>query len=160
MIVAFDTSVLVPALVPALPEHGAAYTWIRAATEARFDGIMSWHAFAEAWSVLTHIPNLKPAPTPASARESLYSLGKIMRCCPLGASAYQAAVDRCSERGLRSGAIFDALHLICAEMEGAEILVTANVEHFQRLTVAAGPRIVLPATPLESVIKTRKMKRR
>lgn len=153
MKVAFDTSVLVPALVPPLPDHDAAYAWVRAAQEGRFDGIMSWHAFAETWSVLTRIPNLRPAPTPAAARESLASLEKVIRRRPLGAAAYQAAVDRCVERGLRSGAIFDALHLICAENEGADVLVTANLDHFERLAVTGGPRIVSPAASVESVAK-------
>ena len=47
MKVAFDTSVLVPALTPALPAHAHAYAWVRAAVDGRLQGVMSWHAFAE-----------------------------------------------------------------------------------------------------------------
>jgi predicted nucleic acid-binding protein len=141
MKVAFDTSVLVPALVPALPAHGAAYAWVRATQEGRLQGIMSWHAFAEAWAVLTRLP-IKPSPTPAAARDSLDSLRKAIRHLSLDQGAYKAAVARCVDRGLRSGAVFDALHVICAERAGADLLVTADVDDFERLVISGGPRVV------------------
>jgi predicted nucleic acid-binding protein len=153
MKVAFDTSVIVPALVPALPMHSAAYAWIRAAVEQRIEGSMSWHAFAEAWAVITRIPNLKPAPTPATARDSLSSLQKAVRRSPLGPRVYQAAVERCVERGLRSGAVFDALHLVAAERQGAQLFVTANVRHFERLASDESPRILPPDTPPEEAVR-------
>jgi predicted nucleic acid-binding protein len=150
--VAFDTSVLVPALTPALPAHAAAYAWVRAAAEGRLQGVMSWHAFAESWAVLTRLP-IRPAPSPATARDSLASLRKAIRRLPLDGSAYDAAVDRCVERGLRSGSVFDALHVVCAERAGADLIVTNDVEDFERLVVAGGLRVVACDTPPETIAK-------
>jgi predicted nucleic acid-binding protein len=151
MKVAFDTSVIVPALIPALPEHARAYAWLRAARDKRIEGTMSWHAFAEAWSVLTRIP-IRPSPTPAAARDSLASIEKVVRPRPLDAGAYRAAAQRCVDQSLRSGAIFDALHLISAESERAEVFVTANVADFERLIVAGSPRLVGLGVAMESVL--------
>lgn len=141
MKVLLDTSVLVPALTPALPNHAAAYEWIAAARDGRVDAIMSWHAFAEAWSVLTRLP-LRPPPSPLAVEESLASIETIVRRKSLDGRSYLAASRRCAERGLRSGALFDALHLICAEREGARAVITDNVKDFERLVVPDGPRIV------------------
>jgi predicted nucleic acid-binding protein len=152
--VAFDTSVLVPALTPALPEHAAAYAWVRAAAERRLQGVTSWHAFAESWAVLTRLP-IRPPPSPAVARASLASLAKAIRRLPLDGATYEAAIDRCVERGLRSGAVFDALHVVAAERAGADVLVTNDVDDFERLVVAGSPRIVAceqdPATVAKRV---------
>jgi predicted nucleic acid-binding protein len=66
---------------------------------------------------------------------------------PLTIALYVAALDRCSSRGLRSGAIFDALHLAAAEAGGAEAVLTFNMGDFTRLSAAGGPRIVEPPDP-------------
>jgi predicted nucleic acid-binding protein len=145
--VLFDTSVLVPALTPALPGHAAAYRWLSAAVTGRIEGIMSLHAFAEAWSVLTRLP-IKPAPTPEAVGESLASLEHAIERRPLDGRAYLAASRRCAERGLRSGAIFEALHLICAERARADAIVTENVQHFERLREETSPRIISCENPV------------
>ena len=113
---------------------------------------MSWHAFAETWAVLTRLP-IKPAPTPTAASDSLASLRKAIRCLPLDERAYVAAVARCVDRGLRSGAIFDALHVVCAERARADVIVTANVSDFERLVVSGGPRVVSCATSPEDAAR-------
>jgi predicted nucleic acid-binding protein len=153
--VAFDTSVLVPALIPALPAHAAAYAWVRAAAEGRVQGVMSWHAFAESWAVLTRLP-IRPAPSAATARDSLASLRKAIRRLPLDGADYEAAIDRCVDRGLRSGAVFDALHVLCAERAGADLIVTNDVEDFERLVVAGGLRVIACDTPPETIARRRR----
>lgn len=60
---------------------------------------------------------------------------------------YRDALDRCTSKGLRSGAIFDAVHLATAEAAGAEALVTFNERDFVRLSVAESPPIVVPPDP-------------
>ncbi len=152
MKVAFDTSVLVPALTPALPAHTAAYGWVRAALDGRVRGVMSWHAVAETWAVLTRLP-IKPVPSPSAARDSLASLRTVIHCLPLDARIYDAAVARCVDRGLRSGAVFDALHVICAERARADVLVTTDMADFERLVRSGGPRIVSCDTSPEATAR-------
>jgi hypothetical protein len=59
-------------------------------------------------------------------------------------SVLVAALERCSERGLSSGAIFDAAHVIAAEMAGAERILTFNGGDFRRLAATDTPPIVDP----------------
>ena len=65
---------------------------------------------------------------------------------------YLAAMRRCAEKDLRSGALFDALHLICAESEGVAALVTFNRLDFERLGTSGSPRILVPPDPPELVL--------
>jgi hypothetical protein len=48
---------------------------------------------------------------------------------------------------LRSGAVYDALHLVTAEVEAAELFLTFHIEDFTRLSEPGGPRIVAPPDP-------------
>lgn len=61
--------------------------------------------------------------------------------------SYLAATERCASRGLKSGVVFDALHLIEAERTGADVLLTFNPSDFERLATGAKPRIVVPPDP-------------
>jgi hypothetical protein len=54
---------------------------------------------------------------------------------------------RCSDRGLRSGAVYDALHLVAAERWGADLFLTFNTHDFTRMALAPGPRIAAPPDP-------------
>jgi predicted nucleic acid-binding protein len=60
---------------------------------------------------------------------------------------YRQAMRRCAERGERSGAIFDALHLVAAEASQSDALVTLNPADFERLAAKHGPRIIVPPDP-------------
>ena len=66
---------------------------------------------------------------------------------PLTWEDYRAAIQRCSDRGLRSGSIYDALHLLVAERCGADLLVTFDTRHLLRLAGATSPQIVAPPDP-------------
>jgi predicted nucleic acid-binding protein len=52
---------------------------------------------------------------------------------PLGIDEYRKAIDRVSSKGLVSGIIYDALHLIAAERASCERIFTFNVDHFRKL---------------------------
>lgn len=56
MKVAFDTSVLVAVLHRAHPHHARAVAWIDAVAEGHATGLITCHALAELWSVLTRLP--------------------------------------------------------------------------------------------------------
>jgi len=144
--VAFDTSVLVAALVEPHPLHGRAICWLEAANTGKFAGECTWHALAETWSVLTRLP-ITPPVAPPLAEVAIERLTQTIEAVELRATTYRAAVRRCAERGLRSGVLFDALHLLAAEERGADLLVTFNAADFHRLARDAGPRIVVPPDP-------------
>jgi predicted nucleic acid-binding protein len=146
MKVAFDTSVLVAGLHRAHPDHGRAVVWTDAAAENRLSGIVTWHALAELWSVLTRLPG-PVRPTPDQTLQLVRRVRSVFDVLPLEPAVYDEALQRCTDRGFSSGVIFDALHLVAAERAGAEALVTFNGADFRRLTLPTLPPIVIPPDP-------------
>lgn len=146
MKLAFDTSVLVPALVEAHELHARALVWIEEAMAGGIEATCSWHAAAETWSVLTRLP-IDPPISPPLAEVAVDRLLTRVEPLELTAEHYRLAFRRCAERGLRSGAVFDALHLTCAEACGAEGLVTFNPADFSRLRLDDSLPVVVPPDP-------------
>lgn len=146
MKVAFDTSVLVAGLHRAHPHHGRAIVWVDAVTEGQITGVVTWHALAELWSVLTRLPG-STRPSPEQVFQLVHRVRQHFDVRPLEASIYDEAIRRCSDRRLVSGVIFDALHLISAEQGGVDTLVTFNDSDFTRLVVSPSPKIVVPPDP-------------
>jgi predicted nucleic acid-binding protein len=142
--VAFDTSVLVAALVEDHPHHRRSVWWLR--TRRSLERIAAWHAYAETWAVLTALP-IEPRVTGEVAGAVLDRLRKTIKLVPAKPATYLAAAGRCSARALRSGAIYDALHLVTAEAEAADLLLTFNEQDFLRLAEPHGPRILAPPDP-------------
>jgi predicted nucleic acid-binding protein len=143
MKVAFDTSVLVAGLVGAHPQHARSRRWLAAARSGAVDGLMSWHAVAETWSVLTRLP-LEPSISGEVARGLLETIRSFIAPIEPDVGIYERAIARCATRGFRSGTIFDALHLATAEASAADAVLTWNRYDFERLAVAGGPRIASP----------------
>jgi predicted nucleic acid-binding protein len=141
--VALDTSVLVAAVLEDHPGHARAAWWLRSEGVER---LATWHAYAEAWAVLTALP-MEPRVTGEVAAAVLNRLGRYVRFVAPAASTYPAAVSRCAARSLRSGAVYDALHLVTAEAEAAELLLTYNTADFERMSEPDGPRILAPPDP-------------
>ena len=130
MKVALDTSVVVAGLVEDHPHHARAAYWLRARRKVQC--VASWHAYAEAWAVLTALP-IEPRVTGDVAAGVLERLRRTVSFVSPRTTTYPAAVARCSARGLRSGAVYDALHLVTAEAEGSDLFLTFNVQDFARL---------------------------
>lgn len=57
---------------------------------------------------------------------------------------YLQAASRCAKNELSSGAIYDALHLMTAEHEQVDHVVTFNVRDFERLRTGGSPTIIRP----------------
>jgi predicted nucleic acid-binding protein len=147
--VAFDTSVLVPAIVAGHRHHARARCWILAVETGRLEGTASWHAMSETWSVLTRLP-VTPRIT------SLAAWGAVRRLCsmltlltlvPPAERIYRTALARCTARRLTSGVVFDALHLVTAEEAGADAMLTFNQADFVRLIDVNSPPITVPPDP-------------
>jgi len=143
---AFDTSVLVAALVKPHRFHRRAIRWLEEVDGGRATAQCSWHAVAETWSVLTRLP-LEPPVSPALAEVAVERLLTRIEPVEIDAGLYREAIRRCSRIGVRSGALFDALHLVCAESRSADGLVTFNPRDFERLRVADSPPVLVPPDP-------------
>lgn len=129
MKVAFDTSVIIAGTHDNHPHHHRAIVWIDAVLEQRVTGLLTWHALAEIWSVLTRLP----APlrlSPAQAMHVVRRVQGVFELHQLEPSVYSEALQRCTDRGFFSGVVFDALHLVGAEHAGAEAIVTFNGADF------------------------------
>jgi predicted nucleic acid-binding protein len=62
---------------------------------------------------------------------------------PLSAADYKVVLTRVTTLGMRSGAIYDALHVRCAERAGCDRIITYNVTDFERL-VPPGVEVTPP----------------
>ena len=144
MKIALDTSVLVAAVVGEHPMHSRAVWWLRGAADLSLTA--SLHAYAETWAVLTAHPK-QPRVTGDVARAVMSRLAQRVKFAAARATTYQAAVARCAQRGLRSGAVYDALHLVTAEAQSADVLLTFNEADFVRISEPGGPRIAAPPDP-------------
>lgn len=146
MKVAFDTSVLIAAVLSTHRDHARAVVWLSAVSAGTLDGLVSVQALGELWSVLTKLP-VSPPISPKMAHETVNNVLTRFEAMPLTVQIYREALDRCTSKGLRSGAIFDALHLATAEASGAAALLTFNERDFARLSVTGSPPIVVPPDP-------------
>ena len=148
MKVAFDTSVLVAGLHRAHPHHARAVVWLDAVAEGHATGLITCHALAELWSVLTRLPGAGRV-SPAQALQIVARVRGTFEVRPLEPAGYDEALQRCSDRGLASGVVFDALHLVAAEHADAAALMTFNGADFFRLITPTSPRIIIPKDPPE-----------
>ncbi len=146
MKVAFDTSVLVAASIVGHPHEARALAWVHAARRGEVDGAMSTHALAETWATLTALP-IEPRVAPTAAARVVERLAEHLDVVEISTPVYREAIRRCSDRGHRSGALYDALHLVTAEQWGADVLLTFNTAHFTRLAREGGPRVLAPPDP-------------
>ena len=146
MRVLFDTSVLVAALVEAHPNHGLAFPWLEAAlSEGPVTGLVATHGLAETWAVLTRLPLVTPL-APMVAHQIVERLARALVVLPADPDLYLASIERCGLQGLRSGAVFDALHLLTAERAEASALVTFNAQDFRRLATPESCGIQVPGS--------------
>ncbi len=143
---AFDTSFMVAALVQPHPRHERCQPWLHALHAGEVCGELSTHALAETWAVLTRLP-IDPPISPATATLALERVQQLMSVAELSRTHYRDALQRCAECAVTSGAVFDALHLVCAEHTGATAFVTFNARDFERLAGPKSPPIVVPPDP-------------
>jgi predicted nucleic acid-binding protein len=144
MLVALDTSILVAGVLEGHAFHARARIWQQAIHRGELEAMVCAHALAELYSVLTKLPN---GLTPAEANVVASNIRRRVRVVVPTLGTYLAAIERCSSRSLRSGAVYDALHLIEAERAGASMLLTFNPDDFVRLAEGERLKIVVPPDP-------------
>lgn len=146
MRVAFDTSVIVAGSIRGHVHEPRAAPWFAATGRSDVTACVTTHALAETWATLTAIPT-EPRLAPVLVGRLLDRLRSRVEVVELWSKDYDQAFARCGEGSLRSGAVYDALHLVAAERWKADVFLTFNVRDFERLAVADGPRILAPPDP-------------
>jgi len=144
MKILLDTSVLVPALIPALSQHEKAAPHLKSALREEVSLIISSRALAECYSSLTALP-MSPSITPGQARRLIQenvaeAAGEIAE---FGGEDYMNVLQRMADLGLESGAVYDALHVQCAEKASADEVRTFNGKDFRRMPPGGGTDLVV-----------------
>lgn len=141
-VVAFDTSVLVAALLPRHPRHAHARPWLTAIETAKIKACASAHALAETYAALTSMPRIRVPP--ATARAAIHRLRTKISVVAVTPDVAETAIERCTSIGVISGAIYDAIHLAAAETADATVILTLNPSDFERFRIETSPRIIVP----------------
>jgi predicted nucleic acid-binding protein len=94
--VAFDTSVLVAALIEPHIFHHRALRWLEEAASERLAAECTWHAVAETWSVLTRLP-IEPPVSPAMGEAAVARLLERLEPVAIDSDVYRQAMRRCSD---------------------------------------------------------------
>jgi predicted nucleic acid-binding protein len=128
-----DTSVLVEPCLAASPKFPAADRLV-----SRKDAFTSAHALAEAYATLSGDPRLRI--NPANAAQIIDDLAGTLNVWTFEFSDYRALISAAPSKGIRGGAIYDALHAQTARLAGCDEIHTLNVGHFRH--VAADLKIV------------------
>ena len=95
-------------------------------------GCCSTHALAETYATLTVLP-LQRRISPDEARRLIEDtvIGRLT-VVSLDFADYRAVLRQVADRGLSSGAIYDALHIHCARRERVDRILTYNLADFER----------------------------
>lgn len=133
MRVLFDTTVLVAGLVAAHPFHAVCFSWLRRAHRREVTGLVSTHALAEMYGVLTAMPH-RPRISPADAHQLIRtSVLARFQTVPLTTRDYASVLRGLAEAGLSGGVFYDALATRAAAKAHADQLLTLNRRDFERL---------------------------
>lgn len=136
-----DTSVFVAAFLEQHPHHPASFPLLRDAQPKTT--FCSTHALAEVFATVTAVP-ARYRMAPDHAWLCVEEIRRLCTVVALDEQDYTAALQKAALRGFRSGMIYDALHLRCAEKAGAGVIYTWNVKDFQKLSPEHAARIRTP----------------
>ncbi len=123
----FDSSVLVPALLPDHVHHTRSFAAFAAASPKNAG--CAAHSLAEVYSTLTRYPG-KQHLSAESAAVLVQEIKNRLTLVWLDGNEYFAAIDRISAMGIVGGAVYDALIAACAGKARADIVYTWNTAHF------------------------------
>lgn len=141
-----ETSVLLASLLPKHPNYYRAMELLKKCKEQGTLVCLSTHVIAELYSNLSNPKLSKKAPiNPKHAAVLIKKLVEGLETISLDEEDYFAAMERCADRDLTSGVIYDALHFQAALKAGADILYTENRRDFDRLLI--NEEIVIMSLP-------------
>lgn len=126
-----DTSCLVAAVCAWHRFHDATRREIERRDAAGEKLILSAHSLAEAFSVLTRLPEPHRL-RPSDALEVIEANWGQTGLVALTGPDYRATLRRCRDLGIGGGAVYDALIAACARKARVATLVTWDLEGFER----------------------------
>ena len=140
MPVAFDSSVLIAAVLAWHEHHPDSHREVERLAGNTAAAVIPTHALLESYSVITRLP----APHrvhPHHARELLRGPFRDWITVPAPEPIWPM-IDRMAETDLSGGAVYDALIVESALAAGADEIITWNLNHFE--LAAAGRLMVRP----------------
>lgn len=126
-----DTSCLVAAVCEWHRDHEATRKEIERRTAAGETTTLAAHSLAEAYSVLTRLPEPHRL-RPEDALAVLEANWGQTRLVALGAADYRSTLRRCRDAGIGGGAVYDALIASCARKARVATLVTWDLGSYER----------------------------
>jgi predicted nucleic acid-binding protein len=142
----FDTNVLIGVFLPEHRSHADCVVWLERAQIGEVEGYVGTHSLAELYSNLIKLP-LKQKITPDLARNLITTNLDAFVKVSLDVVDYGAAIDRVTQYGLVSGAVFDALIAQAGLKVGVDRILTFNVRDFERLGDEVRGLIEVPGSP-------------
>jgi predicted nucleic acid-binding protein len=137
----FDSSVLVPALLPAHVHHARSFAAF-AAANPKSAGCAA-RSLAEVYSTLTKYPG-KERLSAEYAALLIQQIEERLTLVWLDGNEYRAAIQRMASKGIVGGAVYDGLVGECALKAGAAHLYTWNVRHFTLLRPEMEKLVTMP----------------
>lgn len=141
MKVFFDTSVLVAAFLEEHDHHQRSFDRFEQADKKR--ACCAAHSLAELYSILTRLPG-KHRLSGEQALISLDSVCERLETIALDSHEYVSAIQEASADGVIGGTIYDALLAECARKARATVILTWNLNHFQRVCRELGEMVETP----------------
>jgi predicted nucleic acid-binding protein len=126
-----DTNCLVAAVCSWHGHHEATRREIERRYAAGETPVLSAHSLAEAFSVLTRLPEPHRL-SPEDALALIEANWRETRLVALTALDYRVTLRRCRDASLGGGAVYDALIAACARKARVSTLVTWDVADFER----------------------------
>ena len=137
----FDSSVLVPALLPDHEHHARSFAAFSAASP-KTAGCAA-HSLAEVYATLTRYPG-KQRLSAEYAVLLVQELEQRLTFVWLDGDGYRAAIHRIARVGIVGGAVYDGLVAACAIKAGADCLYTWNARHFNLLGAEIQKLVTVP----------------
>lgn len=129
----FDASVLVPAVVDQLANHEVALSCLRGVMAVGRQAFGSCHVLAETYATLTALPLPRRISALEASRLVRSNFIERLELVSLSAEDYSQALEMTVDKGLVSGQIYDALHVVAALKSGCTRIYTYNIAHFKKL---------------------------
>ncbi|MGA8431631.1 MAG: PIN domain-containing protein [Candidatus Sulfotelmatobacter sp.] len=137
----FDSSVLVPALLPDHVHHARSFA-VFALANPKNAGCAA-HTLAEVYSTLTKYPG-KERISSEYAALLVQQIEERLTLAWLDGDEYCAVIRRMATMGIVGGGVYDGLIAACASKAGTRHLYTWNARHFDMLGPETQKIVTMP----------------